>query len=149
MTFTAPSFGPVHTRRIQHGNPIPCRPRDPKAKCQHGRPVACWHRHSDTELRTMGRPLCDDCFDWTGLALWNALAPELWRRTLASPSTAPWPTCLASARPRSSGWSGCATPRWPSTRRAARSTEAVAAYIAKYASKSTEALGRPGPAHSL
>jgi Replication initiator protein, pSAM2 len=82
VTFTAPSFGPVHTRRTQHGNPIPCRPRDPKAKCEHGRPVACWHRHPEAELRTLGRPLCDDCFDWTGLALWNALAPELWRRTL-------------------------------------------------------------------
>jgi hypothetical protein len=82
VTFTAPSFGPVHTRRTQHGNSIPCRPRDPKAKCAHGRPVACWHRHPEAELRTLGRPLCDDCFDWTGLALWNALAPELWRRTL-------------------------------------------------------------------
>jgi hypothetical protein len=80
--FTAPSFGPVHTRRTQHGNPIPCRPRDPKAKCAHGRPVACWHRHPEAELRTLGRPLCEDCFDWTGLALWNALAPELWRRTM-------------------------------------------------------------------
>jgi hypothetical protein len=82
VTFTAPSFGPVHTRRTQHGNPIPCRPRDPNARCEHGHKVACWHRHPDTELRTLGRPLCDDCFDWTGLALWNALAPELWRRTM-------------------------------------------------------------------
>jgi hypothetical protein len=61
---------------------MPCRPRDPKAKCEHGRPVACWHRHPEAEIHTLGRPLCDDCFDWTGLALWNALAPELWRRTL-------------------------------------------------------------------
>jgi replication initiator protein RepSA len=82
VTFTAPSFGPVHTRRTQHGNPIPCRPRDPKAKCEHGRPVACWRRHPEAELRTLGRPLCEDCFDWRGLALWNALAPELWRRTV-------------------------------------------------------------------
>jgi hypothetical protein len=82
VTFTAPSFGPVHTRRTQHGNPMPCRPRDPKAKCEHGRPVACWHRHPEAEIHTLGRPLCDDCFDWTGLALWNALAPELWRHTL-------------------------------------------------------------------
>jgi hypothetical protein len=82
ITFTAPSFGPVHTRRTQNGRPIPCRPRDPKARCEHGRPVACWHRHPEAEIRILGRPLCDDCFDWTGLALWNALAPELWRRTL-------------------------------------------------------------------
>jgi hypothetical protein len=82
VTFTAPSFGPVHTRRVQHGNPIPCRPRDPNARCEHGHKVACWHRHPEAEVRTLGRPLCEDCFDWRGLALWNALAPELWRRTM-------------------------------------------------------------------
>jgi hypothetical protein len=84
VTFTAPSFGAVHTRRVHpgNGNLLPCHPRDPKAKCEHGRKAACWFRHPETELRTVGRPVCDDCFDWTGLALWNALAPELWRRTL-------------------------------------------------------------------
>jgi hypothetical protein len=84
VTFTAPSFGAVHTKRVHPGNGtlLPCHPRDPKAKCDHGRKAACWFRHPETELRTVGRPLCDDCFDWTGLALWNALAPELWRRTL-------------------------------------------------------------------
>ncbi len=79
VTFTAPSFGAVHTKRVHpgNGNLLPCHPRNPKTKCEHGRPVACWHRHPEAELRTLGRPLCDDCFDWTGLALWNALAPEL------------------------------------------------------------------------
>jgi hypothetical protein len=124
VTFTAPSFGAVHTKRVHpgNGNLLPCHPRNPKAKCEHGRPVACWHRHPEAEIRTLGRPLCDDCFDWTGLALWNALAPELWRRTLGVTiyrALATWP---ASVRPRSSGWSGSATPRWPSTRPAARFT---------------------------
>jgi len=82
VTFTAPGFGAVHARRTQHGNPIPCRPRGPKAKCEHGHKIACWHRHPEAEIHTLGRPLCEDCFDWSGLALWNALAPELWRRTL-------------------------------------------------------------------
>jgi hypothetical protein len=84
VTFTAPSFGAVHTKRVHpgNGNLLPCRPRDPNAKCPHGRKVACWDRHPEAELRTLGRPLCDDCFDWSGLALWNALAPELWRRTM-------------------------------------------------------------------
>jgi hypothetical protein len=81
-TFTAPGFGPVHTRRAQHGNPLPCHPRDPKKRCEHGRPAACWHRHPDTETRTLGEPLCPACFDYQGLALWNAVAPELWRRTM-------------------------------------------------------------------
>jgi hypothetical protein len=84
VTFTAPSFGAVHAKRVHpgNGNLLPCHPRDPKAKCEHGRKAACWFRHPETELRTVGRPLCDDCFDWRGLALWNALAPELWRHTL-------------------------------------------------------------------
>jgi Replication initiator protein, pSAM2 len=28
----------------------------------------------------LGRPLCSDCYDYTGHVLFNALAPELWRR---------------------------------------------------------------------
>jgi hypothetical protein len=66
VTFTAPSFGAVHTKRVHpgNGNLLPCHPCDPKAKCEHGRPVACWHRHPEAEVRILGRPLCDDCFDW-------------------------------------------------------------------------------------
>jgi len=81
-TFTAPGFGAVHTRRTQHGNPMPCHPRDPHQRCPHGRKLACWHRHPEGETRTLGQPLCADCFDYQGLALWNAVAPELWRRTM-------------------------------------------------------------------
>jgi hypothetical protein len=81
-TFTAPGFGAVHTQGSQHGNPMPCHPRDPYKRCPHGRREACWHRHPETETRTLGQPLCADCFDYQGLALWNAVAPELWRRTM-------------------------------------------------------------------
>jgi hypothetical protein len=42
----------------------------------------CWRRHPDCETRTLGEPLCPDCFDYQALALWNAVAPELWRRTM-------------------------------------------------------------------
>jgi Replication initiator protein, pSAM2 len=80
VTFTAPSFGPVHARREQHGNPLPCRPRDPRARCAHGKPVGCWRRHEPGE-DTLGTPLCAQCFDYEAAVLWNALAPELWRRT--------------------------------------------------------------------
>ena len=43
VTFTAPSFGAVHTKRVHPGNAnlLPCHPRNPKAKCDHGRPAAC------------------------------------------------------------------------------------------------------------
>jgi hypothetical protein len=69
VTFTAPGFGAVHTKCTQHGNLIPCHPRDPNARCQHGRKLACWYRHPDGEVRTLGQPLCADCFDYQGLAL--------------------------------------------------------------------------------
>jgi hypothetical protein len=79
-TFTAPSFGPVHTRREHRGRVRACRPRHGTPTCPHGRPACCFKRHAadDGEL---GQALCRRCFDYQGLVLWNALAPELWRRT--------------------------------------------------------------------
>jgi len=35
------------------------------------------HAHNDHRL---GEPLCPDCYDYTGAVLFNACAPELWRR---------------------------------------------------------------------
>ncbi len=80
VTFTAPSFGPVHARREQNGRALACRPRDPRAQCVHGRPVGCWRRHEPDD-DALGTPLCGECFDYEAAVLWNALAPELWRRT--------------------------------------------------------------------
>jgi hypothetical protein len=57
-TFTAPSFGPVQGVR-QKG---PCRARRDKPVCEHG------------------RPLCADCYDYTGHVVWQWHAPDLWRR---------------------------------------------------------------------
>jgi hypothetical protein len=80
-TFTAPSFGPVHAqRRNKCGELLPCRPRDLDKRCAHGHPLGCWKRHGTGE-RCLGEPVCGDCFDHQGQVLWNALAPELWRRT--------------------------------------------------------------------
>jgi hypothetical protein len=81
VTLTAPSFGPVHTQRHnRRGELLPCRPRDLDKRCAHGRKVGCWKRHGDGE-RCLGEPICSDCFDYQAQVLWNALAPELWRRT--------------------------------------------------------------------
>jgi hypothetical protein len=41
--------------------------------------VACNERHSADDPR-LGEPICPDCYDHTGSVLFNALAPELWRR---------------------------------------------------------------------
>ncbi|SEG89611.1 hypothetical protein SAMN04489712_1244 [Thermomonospora echinospora] len=84
VTLTAPSFGPVHARREKPGGTVqPCHPRRDAGKCPHGRRLSCTARHSADDPR-LGEPLCPDCYDHTGSVLFNALAPELWRRfTLA------------------------------------------------------------------
>jgi hypothetical protein len=80
VTFTAPSFGRVHTRKTQGRLVLPCHPYRQGARCPHGLRDGCWHRHDDDDPR-LGEPLCPDCYDAQAQVLWNALAPELWRRT--------------------------------------------------------------------
>jgi hypothetical protein len=79
-TFTAPSFGLVHSRVERGGRVAPCSRRDPIRRCGHGRPVGCWTRHAADDPR-LGSPICPDCYDTHGSVLWNALAPKLWART--------------------------------------------------------------------
>jgi hypothetical protein len=80
-TFTAPSFGPVHSRRHRGKTVLPCRPRrDAKARrCPHGRDISCPARHSEDDPR-LGRALCRDCYDYEAAVLFNARAGDLWRR---------------------------------------------------------------------
>jgi hypothetical protein len=80
VTFTAPSFGPVHTRKAQGRLVLPCHPYRQGARCPHGLRAGCWHRHEEDDPR-LGEPLCPSCYDAPAQVLWNALAPELWRRT--------------------------------------------------------------------
>jgi Replication initiator protein, pSAM2 len=78
-TLTAPSFGPVHLARQKGGQLQRCRPRRRYEACPHGRRISCPDRHArDDPL--LGQPLCPDCYDYTGSVLFNACAPELWRR---------------------------------------------------------------------
>jgi hypothetical protein len=80
VTFTAPSFGKVHTRKAQGRLVLPCHPYRQGARCPHGVRAGCWHRHGEDDPR-LGEPLCPSCYDTPAQVLWNALAPELWRRT--------------------------------------------------------------------
>src|SRR5215207_8102399 len=80
VTFTAPSLGPVHTRKAQGRLVLPCHPHRQGARCPHGTRDGCWHRHGEDDPR-LGEPLCAACYDAEAQVLWNALAPELWRRT--------------------------------------------------------------------
>src|SRR5215211_6212631 len=80
VTFTAPSFGRVHLRKAQGRLVLPCHPYRQGARCPHGLRDGCWHRHEADDPR-LGEPLCPSCYDAQAQVLWNALAPELWRRT--------------------------------------------------------------------
>ena len=80
-TLTAPSFGPVHARRMRGKTVLPCRPRcDANARrCPHGRDISCPTRHAETDPR-LGQPMCGDCYDYEAAVLFNAYAGDLWRR---------------------------------------------------------------------
>lgn len=80
-TFTAPSFGPVHTtRETRDGKPLPCRPRRGGETCPHGRSVTCNVRHEDDDP-CLGEAICPDCFGYERAGLWNHNAGRLFKRT--------------------------------------------------------------------
>jgi hypothetical protein len=80
-TFTAPSFGPVHSRRMRGKTVLPCRPRrdHKQRRCPHGRDISCPRRHGEDDPR-LGLPLCPHCYDYDAAVLFNACAGRLWRR---------------------------------------------------------------------
>jgi hypothetical protein len=80
VTFTAPSFGKVHTRKAQGLLVYPCHPYRQGAICPHGRRAGCWQRHDPDDPR-LGEPLCARCYQAGAQVLWNALAGRLWSRT--------------------------------------------------------------------
>ncbi len=89
-TFTAPSFGPVHSRWVKRHTcrgrdrctcrPEPCHARRHLPRCPHGRALFCFARHEETD-KILGAPLCPDCYDYPAHVVWNASTRELWRRT--------------------------------------------------------------------
>jgi hypothetical protein len=80
VTFTAPSFGQVHTRRAQGLLVYPCHPYRQGQRCPHGKRAGCWQRHDEDDPR-LGEPLCARCYQAGAQVLWNALAGRLWSRT--------------------------------------------------------------------
>jgi hypothetical protein len=89
-TFTAPSFGAVHSRHVKRHTcnkrrrcdcrAEPCHARRNLPLCEHGKPVFCHARH-ETGDPAIGAPLCLDCYDHKHQVVWNLSAGELWRRT--------------------------------------------------------------------
>jgi hypothetical protein len=80
VTFTAPSFGRVHSRKAQGRLVYPCHPYRQGATCPHGRRAGCWQRHDEADSR-LGEPLCARCYQAGAQVLWYALAGRLWSRT--------------------------------------------------------------------
>jgi hypothetical protein len=80
VTFTAPSFGPVHTRKAQGLLVYTCHPYRHGQRCPHGQRAGCWQRHDKDDPR-LGEPLCARCYQAGAQVLWNALAGRLWSRT--------------------------------------------------------------------
>src|SRR5262249_45195569 len=60
------------------GAPPPPRPA-PQRRCLHGRDSPSPRHHGENDPQ-LGTPMCSDCYDYIGHVLFNALAPELWRR---------------------------------------------------------------------
>jgi hypothetical protein len=79
-TFTAPSFGQVHSRRAQGLLVYPCHPYRQAQRCPHGKRAGCWQRH-DLDDPRLGEPLCLRCYRAGAQVLWNAMAGRLWSRT--------------------------------------------------------------------
>ncbi|WP_030274488.1 replication initiator [Micromonospora globosa] len=89
-TFTAPSFGTVHTRKVKRHTcrnrrrcdcrAEPCHARRDTGLCPHGRPAVCWARHEQGDA-VLGHPLCLDCYDHDHQVVWNIFSGELWHRT--------------------------------------------------------------------
>jgi hypothetical protein len=81
VTFTAPSFGPVHSqRRDAHGDVLACRPRRHGEVCPHGAELSCGALRGDDDAR-LGQAICPECFDYETAARWNAHTGQLWRAT--------------------------------------------------------------------
>jgi Replication initiator protein, pSAM2 len=93
VTFTAPSFGKVHSRRARGRLVLPCHPHRQGARCPHGVRDGCWHRHDEDDPRmgnrsarpatTAGRRCC-------GRSRPRAVAPDHHRHPACARPT-PWP----------------------------------------------------------
>jgi hypothetical protein len=79
LTLTAPSFGAVHSSTRPGAQPRPCTVNAAPGLCGHGRPRRCTELHTADDA-LVGQPLCRDCYDYEGQAIWQWHCPELWRR---------------------------------------------------------------------
>lgn len=75
VTLTAPSFGPVHTRRKDAST---CR-ATPPASCTHIQPSPCTIAHAISDPN-VGTPVCCACYDYEAHVVTTWWFPQLWKR---------------------------------------------------------------------
>ena len=90
-TFTAPSFGPVHTRPVRRHTcadrdhcrckPEPCHARRDAGTCPHGQPLACFPRHAPGDDRARPAAVPGLLRLRRRTSSGTPAAGELWRRT--------------------------------------------------------------------
>lgn len=78
-TLTAPSFGSVHRIIRQNAKYERCHAGKSEI-CPHGVKLNCYRRHTEKD-ENVGAPLCAECYDFEGAAIWNASVTDLWRYT--------------------------------------------------------------------
>ena len=71
--------GALAPRRRRQGAALPAAAQR-RASARTACGSSCSEVHDEDDPR-LGEPICPDCFDYEHAVLWNALAPELWRRT--------------------------------------------------------------------
>jgi hypothetical protein len=153
-TFTAPSFGHVHARITGPGGQVlRCRPRRKRSACPHGRSLSCpaaTATPTPAPVSRCARTATTTQAPWSGTP-----TPPNCGGAPPSPCGAAWTSSPATTTPASSAVPHPARPKgWDITWgpqldiRTVRMSStgevtdtAVASYLAKYATKSTEAVG--------
>jgi hypothetical protein len=117
-TFTAPAFGPVHTRVIdpKTGKVKPCRLRRNIQRCPHGRIMACPQRHDENSPASDNRSARSATT--TPTTSYGTPGPPNCGGAPRSPLTA---TCASWPRPTTSRCA-CRSPKSPNTKPADSST---------------------------
>ena len=122
-TLTAPSFGPVHSRRLRGKTVLPCRPAATPRRAAARTAATSPARPATSRTIPASASRCArDCYDYTAAVLFNAYAGDLWRRftTYLPRHLARLPGHHPEPAPRR--WSASGTSRSRNTRHAASST---------------------------
>ncbi|MEV4924605.1 replication initiator [Streptomyces roseoverticillatus] len=139
-TLTAPSFGPVHRTTTDRER---CRPRRDAGTCPHGTPPSCTARHTEDDPR-LGQPLCSGCYDGpngphTPPPAWGtveALTAAVRTAAASVTVTTPYSPALGDHALRWGAQLDTRPLRAALDATVGLADDAVAAYVAKYVTKS-------------